>query len=277
MAKEKRSGPAVREWSEDPRMATTLERGLKILGSFRATDDGPLSNRELAERTGLPKATVSRLTYTLTKLGQLLHDPKRGYSVGPGVLGPAYVFYARLDIRQVARPYLRRLATRPGVYLSIGTRHELRIVSLESVTADWPAPFTGLFNSQGPIARTAAGHAYLAGLPEADRAVLMEALERRHERGDWSALKLQMERNIEATRDHGYCTVVGEWRANLNAAAAPVRVPAWNLYLAISAGGPAQLLDQTQLEELGAALSEAARSIEREAGSSSLLAGASSV
>ena len=45
----------------DPRYANTLARGLSVLRAFRTSDDG-LSNAEIAQRTGLPKSTVSRLT-----------------------------------------------------------------------------------------------------------------------------------------------------------------------------------------------------------------------
>ena len=47
---------------------TALGRGLDVLRIFRA-EDGPLGNQEIAKRTGLPKPTVSRLTYTRAQLG----------------------------------------------------------------------------------------------------------------------------------------------------------------------------------------------------------------
>ena len=59
----------------DPRFATTLARGLSVLRAFRVTDDG-LSNAEIAQRTGLPKSTVSRLTFTLGQLGYLVQSPR---------------------------------------------------------------------------------------------------------------------------------------------------------------------------------------------------------
>ncbi|SOY66529.1 hypothetical protein CBM2587_B70035 [Cupriavidus taiwanensis] len=48
----------------DPRFITALARGLALLRSFRPTDRW-LAHQELARRTGLPSATVSRLTFTL--------------------------------------------------------------------------------------------------------------------------------------------------------------------------------------------------------------------
>src|SRR5690606_12406557 len=48
----------------DPAFATTLAHGLSVLQAFRHGEPA-LSNRELADRTGLSKATISRLTTTL--------------------------------------------------------------------------------------------------------------------------------------------------------------------------------------------------------------------
>src|SRR6187402_2739745 len=64
----------------DRHFVTALARGLDLLACFRARDR-VLSNQELARRSGLPKSTISRLTYTLTKIGYL--EPA-GLSGGPG-------------------------------------------------------------------------------------------------------------------------------------------------------------------------------------------------
>ena len=56
----------------DRKFANTLARGLAVLRAFRASDSG-LTHAQIADRTGLPKPTVSRLTYTLCELGYLSH------------------------------------------------------------------------------------------------------------------------------------------------------------------------------------------------------------
>ena len=48
---------------------TSLHRGLEVLRAFRPDDRAGLSNGDLADRTGLPNSTVSRLTYTLLRQG----------------------------------------------------------------------------------------------------------------------------------------------------------------------------------------------------------------
>jgi len=56
------------EHEGDRQFATTLARGLEVLRCFTPLEP-LLGNKEISVRTGLPKPTVSRLTYTLTKLG----------------------------------------------------------------------------------------------------------------------------------------------------------------------------------------------------------------
>ena len=67
----------------DPAFATTLAHGLSVLQAFRHGEPA-LSNRELADRTGLSKATISRLTTTLMQRGLLRYDASlRRYRLGP--------------------------------------------------------------------------------------------------------------------------------------------------------------------------------------------------
>ena len=58
---------------EDPLLNRSLVRGVEILRAFRPGAD-LLGNGEIAERTGLSRATVSRLTQTLVDTGLLEHD-----------------------------------------------------------------------------------------------------------------------------------------------------------------------------------------------------------
>ena len=55
---------------KDRNFVTALARGLEILRCF-GENDLTLTNSEIADRTGLPKATISRLTHTLCELDYL--------------------------------------------------------------------------------------------------------------------------------------------------------------------------------------------------------------
>ena len=75
IARTSESGPFV-EFERAPNAsATTLtvERGLQVLRAFRA-ESTPLGNVDLVRRTGLSKATVSRITSTLRRLGYITKE-----------------------------------------------------------------------------------------------------------------------------------------------------------------------------------------------------------
>src|SRR5258708_7672048 len=61
------------EQGGDRQFATPLARGLEVLRCFTPLEP-LLGNKEISVRPGLPKPTVSRLTYPLTKLGYLRHN-----------------------------------------------------------------------------------------------------------------------------------------------------------------------------------------------------------
>jgi DNA-binding IclR family transcriptional regulator len=72
-----------------------MQDGEVIQVASRAFDnlrcfEGPsmrLANGEIAGRCGLPRSTVSRLTLTLTRIGQLTHLPQeQKYVVGPNAI-----------------------------------------------------------------------------------------------------------------------------------------------------------------------------------------------
>ena len=70
----------------DRKFVVALARGLEVLRAFTPSE-GLLGNQEIAARTGLAKATVTRLTYTLTTLGYLTHiDRLEKYQLAPGAL-----------------------------------------------------------------------------------------------------------------------------------------------------------------------------------------------
>jgi hypothetical protein len=104
----KRARPADgAEAAETSNPAASLTRGLEILRSFTA-EDTTLGNQELIERTGLPKATVSRLTATLVSLGYLHYDTQLGrYSIGPATVSLGYSALSSSAVVHMAQPLMQ--------------------------------------------------------------------------------------------------------------------------------------------------------------------------
>lgn len=110
---------------EDRHFVTALARGLSVLACF-----GPgrtsLANHDIAEACGLPRSTVSRLTYTLTKLGYLQHLPEIGrYRLGTATIALSSAALGGLDVRGIARPVLRAVAEAANASVGLGVRDRL--------------------------------------------------------------------------------------------------------------------------------------------------------
>ena len=120
------------EHEGDRQFATTLARGLEVLRCFTPLEP-MLGNKEISVRTGLPKPTVSRLTYTLTKLGYLRHNMRLGkYQLGSAVLSIGYPLLASMSIRQIARPFMKELADYANGSVNMGIRDRLNMVYVEA-------------------------------------------------------------------------------------------------------------------------------------------------
>jgi len=248
---------------KERQVVTALARGLSVLRSFRQGDRF-LGNQEIAERTGLPKATVSRLTHTLTVLGYLHHSKRFSqYSLGPAVLSLGYSMLGNLDILKSARPLMQELADNAEASVSLAARDGLHMVYLENCVAR--ANMITLRIDVGArtrIANTAMGRALLCGLPDEDRADLITQIRQSIPKGEWQQIKAGIDQGIIDYQEKGFCFSLGDWRENVNSIAVPL-VQADNSVMAINCGGPAWQLSAEKLEnEIGPRLIEISRRLE---------------
>jgi DNA-binding IclR family transcriptional regulator len=153
---------------EDRYFITALARGLDVLSCFRSADKG-LTNQQNAERCGLPKSTVTRFTYTLTRLGYLVQDDSGRYGLGTATLGLGSAMLSRLDIRQLARPMMQELADFSGTTVSIAVRDRLSMIYVEVCRSTAALSLSLQVGSRMPLAASAIGRAYLVRATEQER------------------------------------------------------------------------------------------------------------
>ena len=201
-------GHRIKTEDDDPRFSNALARGLAILRAF-SIDASLLGNLEIAERTGLPKSTVSRLTYTLTELGYLrLVEEHTKYELAAGVLGLAHPYLVSQPLPHVARPRMEELAVRSKVNVGLGVLEGLSVVYLEYTYGRVDPQLLQRPGFRVPLVRTAMGRACLAGIRSDLRAGLMEELAEYY--GDsWNSLRREVQDAIEQVESRGYCMAVG--------------------------------------------------------------------
>jgi DNA-binding IclR family transcriptional regulator len=235
----------------DRHFVTALARGLDVLGAFRSRDR-LLGNQELARRCGLPKSTISRLTYTLTKQGYLEHaedgSGNSGYRLGSAVLALGSAMLARMDMREIARPLMQELADHSQSMVSLGMRDRLSMIYVENCRSESALTLSLDVGSRIPIASTAMGRAYLAVCGEAEREQVMQRI-RELDEAAWPRVHEGIERAHAEYRELGCCTSFGEWQKDVNAIAIAFHPPSGRSPMAINCGGPSFKLSREFLLE----------------------------
>jgi DNA-binding IclR family transcriptional regulator len=236
------------ESQADRQYVVALARGLEVLGAFRMKD-GPLGNSDLAERTGIPTATVSRITHTLTRAGYLTFDQKReNYDLGPMALSLGFVALRRLDIRETARPLMQKLADESNVNVGLGVRERQSMLYIATCEGPGLIGLRLVSGSRMPIGTSAMGRAYAAVLDDAARHALYEEL-RPSCGADWPQILKGFEHARTELAKRGFCTSIGAWQKEINGAATPLVLPEGRIYV-MNLGGPAYQLTEKEIIEV---------------------------
>ncbi len=258
----KRSKSSLEGQSDDSVNASSLVRGLDILRAFRASDP-TLGNLELIDRTGLPKATISRLTYALVNMGYLIYHEELGrYSIGPSTVTLGYSALSSMPVVRVAQPLLQRLADNTGVAGALGTRSGREMVYLANARALGPVTLQLNVGSHLPIWKTAMGLAYMVEmLPAAREDLVRQLIENEPQSAD--RIKTCVEEASASFARHGYVCTFGTWYSYINAVGVAFRPTDGSQLVALTCGGIADLLSKKDcMGKVGEALLDTVRQLQ---------------
>lgn len=198
----------------------SLKRGVAILRAFRPGTE-LLGNGELAERTSLPRASISRLTQTLIEVGYLEYcAPQRAYRLGAPVLTLGHAMRSGSPVLRVATPPMTALARRLRINVGLAVRDGDEMVYLESVRFNTEGSQRSVVSGQRvPIELTALGRAWLAVAPETERKMLLAQLKVKR-RKRWRKLEKEVGEAAARVKQNGYC--VASWQPQVIALATPL-------------------------------------------------------
>jgi len=248
--------------TSDQATLMTVERGLQVLRSFRS-NRAPLSNAELVKRTGLPKATISRLTSTLLQVGFLRRVPgKREFELAAGALGIGHAYLATSELLQSAQPLMQELADRLDVSVALGVQDGIDILYAGYCVSRKVATLRLGVGSVLPMATTSIGRAYLWGLPpELRRPLIMAQKRLAGEKGD--ALERDIRSSFSELETLGTCAVLGGYQRGTYGVALPVRLGRQGTLMSLSCGKADVALDlQSERERIAPALKETAERLQ---------------
>ncbi len=248
----------------DRKFNQSLAKGLEIIRVFSPGDRG-LSNAQLSKRTGIPKPTVTRLTYTLKQLGYLSVSETSGrYFIHPHVLTLGYSVLSQLDIRQVARPLMQELANSCHGAVGLSMRDGFTMVLLERTRDRLGRNLALDIGSGVDIATSAMGRAYIAALSDDDRSKFLDEL-RQSDKERWPSIAPGIEKALKDYRERGYCVSVGEFLPEINGVGVPLILRDRSLFV-LNCSGLSSYISPDMFPDLGNRLLELARIVQQSQG-----------
>jgi DNA-binding IclR family transcriptional regulator len=195
---------------------------------------------ELADRSGLPKSTTSRLVGALERSGLVQRAADRRVAPGPVLLR-----FAHRDLGAslvvLATPALRALADLSGETINLGVPTPLGVEHLAQEDSRHFVGGTNWVGRRAPYESSANGKVL-------------------------RAFSSAMPRDGQAIRAQGYAVAVDELERGLSALAAPVFGPEGVAVAALSISGPTLRLTRHRIAELVPALIEQARLVSERLG-----------
>jgi DNA-binding IclR family transcriptional regulator len=248
MGNAKRDIETLRAPGEDhPQHVNAVARAFSILRCFEHSERF-LGNQDIVRRTQLAKATVSRLTYTLARLGYLDYSPSlEKYSLGSAVLALSHAYLENNDVVAISRPLMRELAEYTQSAVLLGAADGLRMVVLEVCQGDSTFQLELAPGARVPHGLTALGRADLAARPQADFEQRLQALEKECEPALWQKIRAGI---VDARRDHenyGFCSSLGDWNPDVFAVGVPMVSVDRSRILAFSCSGRASVVTREKL------------------------------
>ena len=237
-----------------------VARAMLILSAF----DGEHPDRgvsEIAQATGLHKATAHRIMMTLLNGGFLERTPDgERFRLGIRVVELGLGALRGLDLRRVAFPYMEQLVERFNETCDLGVFDRGRVLYIEVVHSEHSLTIAARVGRRLPAYCTASGRVFLAFLPpEIVEPVLNGPFEACTARTVTSPSKLREE--LEATRQRGYAIDDEEFEEGIRAVSAPIRDIDGNVIAALSMPGPVNRMPPERMREIVDALLEACNAI----------------
>lgn len=253
-------GIQIKTEDDDPRFNNAVARGLAILRTFQF-DRKLLGNVEIAQATGLPKPTVSRLTYTLTQLGYLRYLPEFGkYELAAGVVSLAYPYLVNMPTPTIARPLMESLAEKTRTNVGLGVHEGLSILYLEYALGEVNPNRRQRVGFRVPLVRTAMGRACIAAMQANERERLYNEL-KDHYRKEWPQLRAELEDAVEQVDRRGFCIAAGTFLKTTNSVAVPFVHTDGRTLMAFNSQGNAAAQTQAVMERNGKRLLELAAQV----------------
>lgn len=230
----------------------------QLLDAF-SVEKPEMTLSELASACGLRPPTARRLLLTCEAVGFIAQDPNsRRYRLGMKLFELGHRVGEQLQLRRVARPYLRQIVegTQETAYLSVLAESE--VLYVERVDSPNPVRLTSFVGQRLALHSTGTGKVLMAYLHPEHLEVLLARPLRRFTPAticDPEALRQELKR----VREQGFATTLNEHLDGAFSVAAPVFGAGGKVIAGVGISGPSYRVSEVQMEEFAGVVTGVAR------------------
>jgi IclR family pca regulon transcriptional regulator len=201
----------------------SLERGLAVIRAFGFRRVS-LTITDVAEATGLTRATARRFLLTLVRMGYVRNDG-RDYWLRPRVLELGYAYLSGIELPEAARPFMDELVDDVGESTSIAVRDDDDIIYVAHVAPQRVMTINVPIGGRDPLYCTALGRVLLAAEPAAEIDRYLQTADLRAHTAATVTEPAGLRLALERVSADGYSLIEDELEDGLVAMAVPVRDP----------------------------------------------------
>lgn len=208
--------------SETPtEFVRSLQRGLSVIQAF-SREHQRLSLSQVAEITGMTRATARRFLLTLEHLGYVGSEGRYFY-LKPRVLQLGYAYLSSLSVAEVAQSHLEELAERMHESCSASVLDSEDVVYVARAATNRIMAIGLSVGTRLPAYCTSMGRVLLAALPKSELDNYLEGanLSPRTSQTVFTAPKLI--NVLDQVRDQGWCAQDQELELGVRSIAVPIR------------------------------------------------------
>jgi PcaR/PcaU/PobR family beta-ketoadipate pathway transcriptional regulator len=227
----------------------SVARAMSILELF--SDKRPsLSISEVADLTGLNRATCYRFCQTFRQLGYLEELPDRRFRPGLKAVSLAHSALSSRELPELALPYLERLRADINETVNMGLLDDTEVVYVARVLSDHLISLRLYVGSRLPAYAASLGRAMLAFMPEDEAMDIIDRSELVAITSHTISDRKRLLTELRKIRKQGYAFNNQEIANGLRGVAAPVLTDDGRPIAAINVSIPHPLKGPEEIEEV---------------------------
>ncbi|MED0675389.1 MULTISPECIES: IclR family transcriptional regulator [Aneurinibacillus] len=198
----------------------TVVKSLEILKLFYEHDR--LTLQEMVEISNIPKTSVYRQVKSLEEMGLLTRDIDGKYRLGLIFIKLGQLVADRLDIRQVALPFMHKLRDEMGEAVNLIVREGNEAIYIEKVDTKKPVRLYTRVGRRSPLYAGACSRILLAFMPPEEAEQYIAQTELKAIASGTITDKERLRQVIVESQKNGYSVSYSELEDHSAAVAAPI-------------------------------------------------------